>query len=336
VGEEVAGIGWKHTFTNAEAGVSAIRVTRQEPPAVKEGWTSAWQPGSGRFTRLGPWGQVRVPFGILFGEAGWSPYGGLGWVAGVRWFEAHGFSAVLKAQGCSPGYPVTYSLFQSGTSVTREGQKVTASFRFAPGRGMEWLGSAEVSSQLWPGAGSRFANASTRITHQLRYTAKSRLTATGSVQLDFMETSGSLPEKVTWKIGIDTDAKQTGAFRLRAGIRQQYQGFGARITVGSTADCSLSLVLAEKRLRITAGFRIFSVEAGTDPIYAYEPDILGGFSAPVLTGSGSRWFATVRWSLSEKVDLEIKMGQTAYTDVKHFQEGAAGGPGCKLQVYVRL
>ena len=334
--EEVAGIGYKRSFTNSEIGFSGIRVNNQFPPEIKEGWTAIWQPDSGRFSRAGIWGQTRVPFGIVFGETGWSPAGGYGWITGIRWFEAHGFSAVVRYSGCSPGYPVTYTMFQSGTGITKEGQRVIASFRYAPRRQYEWFGSAELDLSQWPGSNAHFNNISTRISEQLKYLSKNQWIVAGSFQLDFMGSAPALPQKLIWKLAFDSDPKQSGNLRFRAGIRQQWQGFGEIMTKGSTAECSLGALLAERKLRITAGFRVFSVETGTDPLYVYEPDVLYGFSAPVLSGSGTRWFATIRWKLLKNVDFEIKISQTAYSDLNHLSEGNSGGLSGKLQVGWRM
>ncbi|TSA36763.1 MAG: hypothetical protein D4R64_06920 [Porphyromonadaceae bacterium] len=334
--EDVIGISWKTSFTNSEIGFSGIRVNNQFPPEIKKGWTEAWQPDSGRYSRIGIWGQTRVPFGILFGEAGWSPNGGYGWISGIRWFEAQGFSAVLRYSGCSPGYPVTYSLFQSGTGLTKEGQRVIASYRYAPVRQFEWLGSVEVDLAQWPGSNAHFNNASTRISQQLKFLSKNLWMAAGSLQLDFLESAAAVPKKLTWKLTFDSDPKQYGTLRFRAGLRQQVQGFGSILTKGTTADCSMSADLAERRLRITGGFRVFTVETGTDPLYAYEPDVLYGWSAPVLSGSGTRWFGTVRWKLLKNIDLELKISQTAYSDLKHLSEENPGGVSGKMQVAWRI
>ncbi|MFA5815463.1 MAG: hypothetical protein WC865_07565 [Bacteroidales bacterium] len=334
--EEVAGMVWKRSFTNSEIGFSGIRVQNQFPPEIKEGWTAAWQKDSGRYSRIGIWGQMRVPFGIVFGEAGWSPNGGYGWITGIRWFEAHGFSAVLRYSGCSPGYPVTYTLFQSGTGLTKEGQRVIASYRYAPARQLEWLGSVEVDYAQWPGSNAHFNNASTRISQQLKYLSKNLWMAAGSLQLDFLASAAAVPQKLTWKMAFDSDPLQSGTLRFRAGIRQQLQGFGSNLTQGTTADCSLSADLADRRLRITGGFRVFTVETGTDPLYAYEPDVHYGWSAPVLSGSGTRWFGVVRWKLLKCIDLEIKVSQTAYSDLKHLSEGNNGGLNGKVQVGWRM
>jgi len=334
--EEVAGIGYKQSFKNSEIGLSGIRIRNQFLPVIKEGWTAAWQPDSGRYSRIGVWGQTRVPFGIVFGEAGWSPNGGYGWITGIRWFEAHGFSAVVRYSGCSPGYPVAYTLFQSGTGLTKEGQRVIASYRYAPIRQFEWLGSVEVDLSEWPGSNARFNNTSTRICQQLKYVSKNQWMTAGSLQLDFVESTAALPEKLTWKLAFDSDPKQSGTLRFRAGFRQQVQGFEGILTKGTTADCSLSLSLADRRFRLTGGFRVFTVETGTDPLYAYEPDVLYGWSAPVLSGSGNRWFATARWKLLKNIDLEIKINQTTYSDLKHLSQGNTGGVSGKLQVGWRM
>jgi len=331
INQEVEGFGWKMGFTGSEVGITGIHVNNQFAPVIKEGWSSVWQPDSGRFSRAGIWGQTRLPFGILFGETGWSLKGDFGWIAGFRWFEAHGFSAVVRYAGCSPGYPVPFSLFQSGNNLTREGQRFIMSFRYAPARLIEWLGSAEVDLSKWPGSNAHFNNYSTRISQQMKYLSKNRWIATGSLQIDFLESEDS-PQKLTWKLAFDSDPKLTGTVRFRAGFRQQIQGFGKGITKGSTADCSLVLMLADKSLRITGGLRIFTAENGTDPLYAYEPDVLYGWSAPVLSGSGTRCYITTRYKVMKNIDIEIKVSQTAYHDLKHLNEGNKGGLNGKVQL----
>jgi hypothetical protein len=333
--EKLCGAGYKKSFPSSEFGLTGIHVKNQVSQKPKEGWTAAWQPDSGQYSRLGAWGQTKIPFGIAFGELGWSPSGGYGWITGVRWFDAHGFSAVIRYTGSSPGYPATYTLFQQGASITREGQRVILSYKYAPGRKLEYLGSIEVGLAKWPGTNDRFLNSSTRISQQLKLASKSQWTLIGSYQLDFQQSTGAMPEKLVWKMAFDSDPRHSGLLRFRVGFRQNLQGFGIKLNRGTTADCSMSWSLAETRFRITSGLRIFSVEPGTDPLYAYEPDVLYGFSAPVLSGSGTRWFLTLRWK-KPNVDFEIKVGQTNYSDIKHLSEGNQGGLSGKVQVTWRM
>jgi hypothetical protein len=334
--EEVTGLCWKRSFTHSEFGVTGIHVNNQFPPEVREGWAAAFQPDSGRYRRIGIWGQARIPFGIVFAEGGCSGTGGYGWVSGIRWFETHGFSAVMRYMGCTPAYPVTYSLFQSGSATTREGQRLVATFRYAPSRTLEWLGAMEAGLSTWPGTNPKFSHPSSRISQQLKFQSKQQWTFTVSGQLDFSEACSSRPGKLTWKMGYDSDPKQSGPIRFRIGLRQQLQGFDDVLTKGTTVDCSFSLASAGKKFRITSGIRIFNVEAGTDPLYAYEPDVRYGWSAPVLSGSGTRWFTTVRWNIPNFFDLEWKITQTAYSDLKHLGAGNRGGVSGKLQLTWKL
>lgn len=330
--EEVAGLCWKMKTIGSEFGLSGIKGRNHLPPGIREDWNSVWQPDSGRYSRIGFWGQKLIPFGIVFGEGGWSPAGGYGWIAGIRLFEVHGFTAVMRYSGCSPGYPVTYTLFQSGTGLTKEGQRVILSLRYAPVRQFEWLGSAEADLSRWPGTNVNFNNTSTRISQLLRYLSKDQWIATGSLQLDFSESTGFVPRKLIWKMAFDSDMKQLATLRFRTGIRQQIQGFGKILTRGTTGDCSASLGIADRKIVITLGFRVFAVETGTDPLYAYEPDVMYGFSAPVLSGSGTRWFGTVRCKLLKCIETEFKISQTAYSDLKHLNEHNKGGVSGKVQV----
>jgi hypothetical protein len=336
VHEKLYGAGYKKSFLSSEFGFTGIHVKNLTSQKIKEGWSSAWQPDSGSYSRLGFWGQTKVPFGIVFGELGWSPIGGCGWITGVRWFDAHGFSAVLRLAGCSPGYPVTYTLFQQGASVTKEGQRVILSYKYAPARKLEILGSIEVGMAKWPGANDRFLDTSTRISQQLKLISKNLWSLLASFQLDFHQSEEAVPEKLVWKMAFDSDSRHSGKLRFRMGVRQQIQGFGNKLTCGTTADSSISWSLLENRLRITSGLRIFTVESGSDPLYAYEPDVLYGFSAPVLTGSGTRWFLTLRWKFPENLDFEFKVSQTTYSDISHLSEGNQGGVSGKVQVSWRI
>jgi hypothetical protein len=333
-GAGAAGVAWKRTFASFEAGLTMAGSGNQDPPQVKKDWNDNLQPDSGRFIRAGIWGRIRTPFGLFFSELGWSPSGGYAWTGGIRLFDVHGFSAVLKAAGCSAAYPVPFSIFQSGSGQIREGRKMIAAFRYALGSRVEWTGSGEVNRSTWPG-GTRFGDATTRMIHQFRYTAREHWRLIGSIQLDFKEKAGRQPQKLLWKLSFDSDPERSGAIRLRSGIRGQMQGFGSSLHFGTTADCSLCLALAGKAILLTSGFRLFSTDSGTDPLYAYEPDVRYGFSAPVLSGSGSRFYITGRCKLLNFIDLEIKVSRSAYTDLKHVSDGNDGGWSGKVQVGFR-
>ncbi|MDD4646228.1 MAG: hypothetical protein PHY99_09605, partial [Bacteroidales bacterium] len=81
---------------------------------------------------------------------------------------------------------------------------------------------------------------------------------------------------------------------------------------------------------------LFTVASGTDPLYAYEPDVLYGWSAPVLTGTGTRWFTAIRCQMLKNIDIEFKISQTAYSDLKHLNDGNPGGLSAKVQISSKI
>ena len=49
-------------------------------------------------------------------------------------------------------------------------------------------------------------------------------------------------------------------------------------------------------------------------VYAYEPDVLYGFSIPAYYGQGTRWLAMVTWSALPSVDVWLRYARWHYTD----------------------
>ncbi|MDL2261943.1 helix-hairpin-helix domain-containing protein [Bacteroidales bacterium OttesenSCG-928-I21] len=59
---------------------------------------------------------------------------------------------------------------------------------------------------------------------------------------------------------------------------------------------------------------VFETESYDDRIYAYEPDILYGFSVPAYYGRGSRLIFVVKYSIIKNIDLWFRIANTYYHD----------------------
>ncbi len=71
-----------------------------------------------------------------------------------------------------------------------------------------------------------------------------------------------------------------------------------------------------KPLRIPLAFYIryamFDTDTWDERIYVYEPDVLYGYSVPVLDGEGLRCCAMMTWKVSRRIDLTFRYAQTWY------------------------
>jgi hypothetical protein len=74
-------------------------------------------------------------------------------------------------------------------------------------------------------------------------------------------------------------------------------------------------------LKLNCRYAIFNTTDFDDRIYAYENDILYGFSIPAYYSKGSRFYINLKYSFSEKIDFWFKYAQTFYNNVESMGSG---------------
>ncbi|TVR77047.1 MAG: helix-hairpin-helix domain-containing protein [Chitinophagaceae bacterium] len=67
-------------------------------------------------------------------------------------------------------------------------------------------------------------------------------------------------------------------------------------------------------LRVTARFALFDTESFDSRIYAYENDVLYGYSIPAFQNRGTRYYLLLRYTVIRNVDLWLRFAQTYYTN----------------------
>jgi hypothetical protein len=71
---------------------------------------------------------------------------------------------------------------------------------------------------------------------------------------------------------------------------------------------------AKLPLTFNARIAVFETESYNTRIYAYEPDILYGFSIPAYYGQGSRLIFVVKYSATDNLDFWFRIANTYYAD----------------------
>jgi hypothetical protein len=74
-------------------------------------------------------------------------------------------------------------------------------------------------------------------------------------------------------------------------------------------------------LTLTFRVAVFDTESYDDRIYAYEPDVLYGFSVPAYYGEGTRLIFVLKYSILENLDLWFRIANTYYSN----QDGLGSG-----------
>jgi len=68
-------------------------------------------------------------------------------------------------------------------------------------------------------------------------------------------------------------------------------------------------------LSFSLRYAIFDTDTYNSRIYAFEDDVLYAFSIPAYYSKGSRAYLTLKYSLSEKIDIWLRAARTVYADM---------------------
>ncbi|MFO7617407.1 MAG: hypothetical protein R6V75_09160 [Bacteroidales bacterium] len=331
--ERAAGMLLKIKGLNYETGLVATGFRYAFPMVRQDKWEAVFAEQTDAWSRAGGWFQWRVPVGILFAEVAWSPgRGSPALLAGFRMFTISAFTTSLRISYIPPSFPLWYTVHQSGNLFTRGSVEVTGLYRYAPTSRFEMNGYLTSRRDLWPGSNRKYPYPASKASQQVKLRVGEAVLLTGMLVAAQSSDLENQPEVLIIKIQVDSDPFQASPLRLRAGIQNQRQWSDQQVVSGTTGDASCYASLAGGRFRAIAGFRVFQVTQGMDPLYAYEPDLLYGWSAPVMSGSGSRWFLTLRWRVLRQLVMEGKVGRTSYTDARHRTDAKAGGWSAKFQL----
>lgn len=75
------------------------------------------------------------------------------------------------------------------------------------------------------------------------------------------------------------------------------------------------------KFRLSTRFALFDTDDYENRQYAYERDVLYGFSIPQYSGRGSRQYLLLQYKASRKIDLWVRYARTHYRDRKKISSG---------------
>lgn len=105
------------------------------------------------------------------------------------------------------------------------------------------------------------------------------------------------------------------AFSLRNRVEMvQYHEEDAKIRYGFLAYQDVNYHPLSARLSGNMRFALFQTDGFDTRIYAYENDVLYGFSIPAFQNKGVRFYLNARYNLKRGVDFWLKYSYTQYND----------------------
>jgi hypothetical protein len=124
----------------------------------------------------------------------------------------------------------------------------------------------------------------------------------------------------TWRFNATYTPHENVQMRTRA----QWQSFQLQGSQKEQGFLMYQDVIWEKLgspLSVTLRYALFNTDTWNTRIYAFETDVLYGYSIPPYYGKGQRAYAVVKYNIKRGLDVWLRVAQWTYTDRKTISSG---------------
>src|SRR5690606_34074579 len=114
---------------------------------------------------------------------------------------------------------------------------------------------------------------------------------------------------------LEADYQISSSFRIRNRVEiSLYRKGGRSLESGFMSYQDLIFSPLSSAVSGNIRFAIFDTSGFNSRIYAYENDVLYGYSIPASQGKGVRSYINIRYSLSRTLDLWFRYATSVYKD----------------------
>lgn len=267
--------------------------------------------------------QVSLRNAFIFGECARSRNGGMAFLSGIQVNPDPRLMFSLSLRDYQRNYQdlLSNALGQNSANANEQGFLFTFNAGIAPGLGL--TGYADLYSFPWlkyrtdsPSSGSEYQlqsdyTAGKFVKMYLRFRIRSKQinVAENLRPVNILEdgTSMTLLYQADWQVSDFLILKSRFEWlRNRNGKLSPAYGY--------LISQNFSYKLPVKRFSLTFLYALFDTDSYNERIYAYESDVLYGYSVPNYSGKGLRCFLLAEWSPFRWLDLWVRYAQTWYSD----------------------
>lgn len=343
----VYGINSEYTNNDFVAGLTLYHTKLDKPIAIGKSLYERFDFSKQYLTNIGFHYSYTFRNTYLFGEAAHSLSSGKAFLNGLMVSLSRQVSAVLLYRNYERDY---HSFFNEGLAESSSSKNEKG---FYSGLNIRFNSKYELSSFCdffrfpWlkfrvdgPSSGYEFMT-------QLSYSLNKKFKVIGRFRVQFKEENsdaenlgGGLQtiEKQSYRVELNYNAGKGFSLRHRAEIatfrKGQYSG-----EVGFLSFQDVIYKPLNSKLSGNMRFAIFDTPGFNSRIYAYENDVLYGYSVPALQGKGLRYYLNLRYTLQKGADLWLRYALSSYLDQESIGSGhdmIAGHQRSEVKLQLRL
>jgi len=267
--------------------------------------------------------QASLKNAFLFGECSRSRNGGMAFLSGIQVNPDPRLMFSLSLRDYQSNYQdlLSNALGQNSANANEEGILLTFNAGIAPGLGL--TGYADLYRFPWlkyrtdsPSRGSEYQlqsdfTAGKFVKMYLRFRIRSK-------QINVPENLrpvNILEEGTTMTVRYQADWQVSDFLILKSRFEWLRNRNGNLSPAnGYLLSQNLSYKLPVKHFSLIFLYALFDTDSYNERIYAYESDVLYGYSVPSYSGKGLRCFLLAAWSPFRWLDLWVRYAQTWYSD----------------------
>lgn len=267
--------------------------------------------------------QASLKNAFLFGECSRSRNGGMAFLSGIQVNPDPRLMFSLSLRDYQSNYQdlLSNALGQNSANANEQGFLFTFNAGIAPGLGL--TGYADLYRFPWlkyrtdsPSRGSEYQlqsdfTAGKFVKMYLRFRIRSK-------QINVPENLrpvNILEEGTTMTVRYQADWQVSDFLILKSRFEWLRNRNGNLSPAnGYLLSQNLSYKLPVKHFSLIFLYALFDTDSYNERIYAYESDVLYGYSVPSYSGKGLRCFLLAAWSPFRWLDLWVRYAQTWYSD----------------------
>ena len=259
---------------------------------------------------------------FLFGEASGSRNGGMAFLSGIQLTPDPRLMLSISIRDYQRNYQdiLSNALGQNSTNANEEG--IMVSLNASLFAGLTLTGYADLYRYPWlkyrtdsPSQGSEYQVQSDYSTKFVKMFLRFRIQSKQINTTSDVDPVNLLTDESILSLRYQADWQVSESLKLRSrieGLRNGYANSGA--AYGYLLSQSLTYKLPVKHLFLSTLYAIFDTDSYNERIFAYESDVLYGYSVPSYYGDGIRCMFMIEWDPCKTFELALRYDQTWYSD----------------------
>lgn len=282
----------------------------------------------------------------FFGEAGISKSGGKAFINGVMLSPDRLFTISVLHRYLEPDYHVFYAAaLQEGSTLKNEhGFYLGDELKFS--RKWRFNSYVDLFSFPWLRYGVDAPTSGIEMLAQVNFRPTKRAEFYGRFRQENKEMSVTQEHvsvleptiKRSYRINASFPISESFTLKSRAEYLTYQEGDGDQRD-GFLIYQDINFRKPGSKLDFSVRYALFDTDTYDERIYAYENDVLYGYSIPGLYSKGSRMYLLVRWSATKHLDFWARIAHTNYVNkdvVGSGLEEIQGPSKTELKVQMRL